>query len=411
MPLPSRNALAIVGAGPIGLEAALSALDRGFDVHVFERGEIGSHPLAWSHVRMFTPWRMNLGPVSTRHLQVAGWSAPDPEELPTGGELVERYLRPLGALPELQGRVHSHAQVVHMSRRGALKGDLPDHSERRELPFRLQVRDPGGRENYIHAYALIDASGVYGQPNWAGDGGIPARQELYLAPQLSYHVDDVLGLRRERHAARRTLVLGGGASAATTVLALAKLADEVPGTTVLWATRGDRQQVCRALPDDSLVERRDLYERARLLTHGGHPAVTHLGGVAVESFEFNSATHRYRVTLRTGETTQVEEVDQVIVNTGFGPDASLYRELQVRECYATRGAMGLATALRASGSTNCLDTPMFGAEQLAHPEPAFFILGHKSYGRNPTFLLETGYRQVESVIERLAKEQLQGAPA
>jgi len=410
--LPAHNALAIVGAGPIGLEAALCAIDRGFDVHVFERGEVGAHPQAWGHVRMFTPWKMNLGPVSSRHLRAAGWSAPDPEALPTGGEFVEGYLRPLAALPALQGRVHLHAQVVHMSRRGALKGDLPDRPERREHPFRLLVRDPGGRENYIHSFALIDASGVYGQPNWAGDGGIPARQELYLAPQLSYHVDDVLGLRRDRHAGRRTLVLGGGASAATTILALAQLADQVPGTSAVWVTRQQAHQVCPGVAGDPLAERAKLYERARALAGGTHAAVLHAGGAVIEGFEFNSATHRYRVLLRSGEQARVEEVDHVIVNTGYGPDHSLYRELQVRESHLTRGPATLADALRGAGSSDCLSTPVFGSDALAHPEPAFYILGHKSYGRSPAFLLETGYQQVGSVIERLAEEQhgLMAAP-
>ena len=68
MVLP-RNTLAVIGAGPIGLEAAVAALDQGFDVHLFERGEVGGHPIAWCHVRMFTPWRMNLGPRSAARLQ------------------------------------------------------------------------------------------------------------------------------------------------------------------------------------------------------------------------------------------------------------------------------------------------------------------------------------------------------
>ena len=411
MPLPARNSLAIVGAGPIGLEAALCALDQGFDVHLFERGEVGEHALAWGHVRMFTPWSMNLGPVSLRHLEANGWRAPEPESVPTGLDLVERYLRPLAALPELKDRLHTHAQVVHLSRRGALKGDMIGRPERREHPFRLLVRDQGGRENFLHAFSAIDASGVYGQPNWAGDGGIPARQELYLAPQMSYHVEDVMGLARLRYAGRRTLVIGGGASAATTVTSLATLAEEVPGTAVAWATRESEERVCAPLPGDPLAERAALYARARALAHGGHPAVAHVGGAVVEGFEFNSATHRYRVTLRIGEEARVEEVDQVIVNTGFGPDDSLYRELQVHECYATRGPMKLSAALQESGASDCLEAPAFGADQLAHPEPDFFIVGHKSYGRNPTFLLETGYRQVAGVVERLARQQLQGATA
>src|SRR5690242_12661784 len=109
MPSPARNTLAVIGAGPVGLEAAAAALDHGFDVHVFERGEPGAHPLAWGHVRMFTPWRMNLGPHSTARLEATGWTRPEPESFPTGLELAERYLDPLARLPELDGRIHAHA--------------------------------------------------------------------------------------------------------------------------------------------------------------------------------------------------------------------------------------------------------------------------------------------------------------
>ena len=410
MTAPARNTLAVVGAGPIGLEAALGMLDAGYDVHVFERGEPGAHVQAWGHVRMFTPWRMNVGPVSAGHLSRGGWERPDADACPTGGEYAERYLRPLSRVPALAGRVHAHAQVVYIGRRGLLKGDSPPDGARREQPFRLLVRDPGGRESFLHAFTVFDASGIYGQPNWAGDGGIPARSELYLAPQLSYHVDDVLGLARERHAGKRVMVIGGGASAATTVAGLAQLAAEAPGTTAVWVTRAPGGALYPERPDDPLAERRALHARARALARGGDPAVTHVGGARVEGFEFNSATHRYRVTLMIGEQPRVEEVERVIVNTGFGPDDSLYRELQVHECYSTRGPMKLASALAGSGAGDCLTVPAFGADALANPEPGFFILGNKSYGRNPNFLLETGFRQVEDVVRELARELAGIAP-
>ena len=405
MTLPARNTLAIVGAGPVGLEAAAAALDQGLDVHVFERGEVGAHPLGWGHVRMFTPWRMNLGPHATRRLAAAGWSAADPGECPTGADYAERYLQPLARLPELKDRVHAHAQVVHIGRRGVLKGDAIGSPLRREHPFRLLVRDPGGRESFLHAGSLIDASGVYGQPNWAGDGGIPARSELYLAPQLFYRLPDVLGLDRERFAGHATLVIGAGASAATSVAGLARLAGEAPGTRVVWAARGRAETLYPGIAGDPLPERRALHAAARALARGGSPAVTPIGGVVVEGFEFNSATHRYRVTLVAGGEAQVVEVDQVVVNTGFGPDNALYRELQVHECYASRAPMKLAAALLGAAAGDCLTTPAFGADVLASPEPDFFILGHKSYGRSPHFLLETGFRQVDDVLLHLAAAQ------
>ncbi len=402
MPSTARNTLAVIGAGPVGLEAAAAALDHGLDVHVFERGEVGAHPLAWGHVRMFTPWRMNLGPRSAARLSAAGWTAPEAEAFPTGLELAERYLQPLAGLPGLKDRVHTHAQVVHVSRRGALKGDGPDAEARRAHPFRLLVRDAGGRENFLHAYSLIDASGVYGQPHWAGDGGIPARGELYLAPQLSYRVEDVLGLARERHAGKCTMVIGAGDSAATTVTSLARLATEALGTRAVWVMRGDPSALHARPTDDPLSERRALHAAARSLARGADPSVTAIGGAVVEGFEFNSATHRYRVALRVGEGTRLEEVDQVIVNTGFGPDSSLTRELQVHECYASRGAMKLAAALLGAGAGDCLTTPAFGADVLAHPEPDFYVLGHKSYGSSPHFLMETGFKQADDVVSHLA---------
>ncbi len=402
MSTPARNTLAIIGAGPISLEAACAGLDAGLDVHVFERGEVGSHPIAWGHVRMFTPWRMNLGPRSTERLVASGWTPPPAGECPTGLELAERYLQPLSALADLKPRIHTHAQVVHVSRRGALKGD--SGPARREHPFRLLVRDQGGRENFIHAFSVIDASGVYGQPNWAGDGGIPARSELYLAPQISYHLDDVLGLRRERYAGKRVMVVGAGHTAATVVAQLVLLAAEDPSTRVVWVTRKPASQLYAATAGDTLPERASLNSTARAFLGGSNPAVTHIGPAVVEGFEFNSATHQYRVNLMLGDQPRLEQVDQVVVNAGFGPDNSIYRELQVHECYASRGPMNLASALLGAGTSDCTQVPAFGVDILRNPEPDFFILGNKSYGRGSSFLLETGYKQVAEVIAPLAKD-------
>jgi thioredoxin reductase len=408
MPVPARNTLAIVGAGPIGLEAAASALERGFDVHVFERGEVGSHPIAWGHVHMFTPWRMNMGPASARLLARHGWTAPPADESPTGAELAERFLAPLAATPELKSRVHEHSQVIHIARQATLKGERTGDPARAANPFRLLVRDSGGRENILRAFAVIDASGTYASPNWAGSGGIPARGELYLAPQMSYHCDDVRGLRRARHEGKRTLVIGGGASAATTVAELAQLAAESPGTTVTWVTR-ETAAFAGEVANDSLPARVALFAGAHALRTGSDPAVQWVGGAEVEGFEYNSATHKYRVALDVGGQARLEEADQVIVNAGFGPDNSLYRELHVHESYETRGPMKLAATLPAAETSHGTTTLAGDAASLSNPEPDFFILGAKSYGRNSAFLLQAGHAQVEEALSALAARLLEAS--
>jgi hypothetical protein len=54
---------------------------------------------------------------------------------------------------------------------------------------------------------------------------------------------------------------------------------------------------------------------------------------------------------------------------------------------------------------DCLKTPAFGAEMLMHPEPGFFTLGMKSYGRSPNFLLRTGHEQIATVLDWLAQRE------
>jgi len=80
MPLPAapgpsgrRPRLAILGAGPIGLEAALAAVDAGMPFTLYEAGqEPAANVRAWGHVRLFTPWRMDVSPRMRRHLEAAG---------------------------------------------------------------------------------------------------------------------------------------------------------------------------------------------------------------------------------------------------------------------------------------------------------------------------------------------------
>lgn len=399
----SRLSLAVLGAGPIGLEAAALALEHGLDVHVFERGEVGAHALAWGHVRMFTPWRMNVGAAGARLLAQHGVPVPAGEDTPTGLELAERLLQPLAATPALAKRVHAHQQVVAVSRRGLRKHELAGDPARAEQPFRLLVRDAGGHESLLHAHAVIDATGTYGQPGWAGTGGIPARGESYLAPQMSYHPDDVLGLRRERHAGRTTLVLGGGSSAITTVAALARLADASPETRAVWVTRRAEPGFAGEQANDSLPARAALNAEGRRLQQGGSPAVRWVGGCEVDGFEYNSATHRYRTQLTTPEGPRVEESDQVIVNCGYAPDASLYGELQVDVCALSLAPLPMSEALRASAPRDCTQQPVFEAARIANREPGFFVLGAKSYGRRSQFLLESGYRQAANVVAFLAE--------
>jgi len=91
-------------------------------------------------------------------------------------------------------------------------------------------------------------------------------------------------------------------------------------------------------------------------------------------------------------------VDHLLSLTGYVGDAALYRQLQVHECYATAAPMNLSATLLDSAGGDCLAQPAVGVDSLRTPEPNFFVLGAKSYGRLSTFLLRVGYEQVDQVI-------------
>jgi glycine/D-amino acid oxidase-like deaminating enzyme len=96
----------VIGAGPVGLAAAAHLLERGLEPIVFEAGAVvGASVREWGHVRVFSPWQFNIDPAAECLLDAAGWERPEADGYPTGEEIVERYLEPLAALPQIAERL------------------------------------------------------------------------------------------------------------------------------------------------------------------------------------------------------------------------------------------------------------------------------------------------------------------
>ncbi len=391
--------LAILGAGPIGLEAALAALDAGLPFTVYEAGPaVASAVRAWGHVRLFSAWHLNVSPRMRRHLAAAGIEAPAASECPTGAELVARLLEPLAALPAVRANLRLGARVAAIGREGLLKHEEIATPGRAARPLRLLLTDGAGREWVARAGSVLDCTGTWGHPNSLGDGGIPAPGERALDGEIERAIPD-FAAEPERWAGNTILLAGAGHSAQTAARDLAALAGEHPGTRVLWALRASEPRF-EPIPDDPLPERARLNLEAGALARGASPAIQSVLGAAVDSLA--RANGRLAVTLRLADDARrLVEADRVLSLTGFVPDHLLYRQLQVHECYATCGPMKLSAALLGAGSADCLTQTSRGPETLVNPEPGFFILGSKSYGRNSTFLMRVGWQQVDEVLPLL----------
>lgn len=393
MAKPETRRIAILGAGPIGLEAALYARSLGFPVTVYERGRLAEYVRWWGHLRMFSPFGMNSTPLGRHTLRMI--HLPAENDCITGLDYINAYLTPLASCDLLKDCIRPGTAVVLVGRSGYLKDESPGDPKRGERPFRLLIRQ-GDTERIEEADIVLDCTGTYASPRWLGEGGIPALGELSTRQHIAYWLDDVLGEKRSHYAGKSILLVGSGYSAATSAVLLATLAEAHPEMWVVWLARGPRRQPLPRIPNDPLKERDRLAVRANSLATRGDGNVEFHAQSVIQSIEWHNQV--FKVTGRVAGKERTWEVDRLIANVGYAPDTTLFRELQVHECYTTQGPMALATALHKHGGSDGLTITGIGAQALRTTEPNFYILGAKSYGRNSQFLLRTGFEQVRDVF-------------
>ena len=399
--------VAIVGAGPIGLEAALRARQAGLEVTVFESRTVGEHFARYGSVPLFTPFHMNSTELGCERLRAVGVALPGGDETLTATELRERYLLPLSRLPELAGVVLEGARVGAIARDGLAKGQLQERSAR---PFLLRIEDARrGAATLARADIVIDASGVYGTPNATGTGGLPALGEEDLGEWLEQRLPALWGETRSRYAGKRILLLGDGRSAANAIADLDEMAragGRGAETRVEWVHRDRGDRAFAPVPKAELEQLPVLRELDRHVERIAReaPWIRPHVGATVEAYRA-LPSGGIEVTLADDQGDEERlEVDVVLALVGYRPDLSIFRELQIHLCYASEGPMTLAAPILEAqandpaGTQGCLGQVTHGPETLKSPEPDFYILGAKSYGRNPNFLLTLGHRQIEDVM-------------
>ncbi|MFJ5624852.1 NAD(P)-binding domain-containing protein [Peribacillus loiseleuriae] len=386
--------VAIIGAGPVGLAAAAQLAARKQAFILLEAGtEIGANIRSWGHVTLFSPWQYNIDAAAKTLLEQTDWQVPNDETIPTGNEIIDLYLKPLAELEQLKSSIYINHRVITITRGN---NDKMKSKDRNTQPFVLYV-EVGGETKIFEARAVIDATGTWGNPNPAQGNGVWLPTEKTLHERIDYHIPNVEA-NASLYANQKVAVIGGGHSAINSLLNLAGLIEEAPDTHITWILRKERVDMAYGGgQNDELAARGALGTRIRELVDTGKVEV-------VTPFFISALKEADKIsimgTLR-GENTVLEGFDRLIVNTGSRPDYSMNGELRIDVDAVTESVTALASLIDPN-EHSCGTVEAHGEAVLRQPEQGFYIVGAKSYGRAPTFLMATGYEQIRSIAAFLA---------
>jgi hypothetical protein len=358
--------VAVLGGGPVGVEAALYARFLGYSVLLFDTYKVGHRQLAWGEHRVPDTWANLTTPLGLAALAAQGTAgeAIDEQVHVTYRDYVERYLLPVARTDLLYDSVQINSPVLSVSRTGCGPGTQASLPRRSEQEFRILV-DSRQRGEYTQLVDIVlDCNGLAASAGLASGGGLAIGQRAHTAEMRSGKLD-VLGKARGALAGKHTLLFGGDSSACANAIDLAQLAAEVPETRTTWIIP-KHIGAPKAL-DLPTTWPADMTSLAHQLADNQHPSTVALTAWGIESIQLAEG---WKLRLQTGEEETLDISGDVFINCNLRRrDWSFCDGLLVAE----NSSSGFLTA-----------------------EPHYYVLGEKSLGAHMRFA--DALEQIRSVF-------------
>ena len=351
----------------------------------------------WGHIRLFSPWSELVDPVAAALLDGSGWEAPVATAYPTGDEWVTGYLQPLADALEKTDEVevrYGH-RVVGVTRFG--RDRLVD-SGREDEPLVLQVRHrPRHRAHHRlgrgrrlrHLGRTQPARAATASPHSARPP-TPTGSATASPTCAASRAGSGTPASTSSSPAREPPLRTRSSSSPTSPNPHPALGS--PG----WSVGRASGNAFGGGDNDQLEARGALGKSAERAAGSG--AVTARTSFRTASVE-QQTDGRLTVTDFGGQT--VTDVDEIVAVTGFRPDLAFLSEVRLDLDPVLQSPRTLAPLIDPNVHS-CGTVYPHGAKELVQPEPGFYLVGMKSYGRAPSFLTLTGCEQVRSVVAAIA---------
>ncbi len=333
-----KHPVIVIGAGPVGIAAAAHLLARGLKPLVLEKGLGAGHTmLEWGHVSVFTSWKNVVDQAVVRLLNKSHWQMPDEDSLPTGRDIVEKYLIPAASTPKLKTVITYDAEVVGVSKKAHSKSSSTD---RNAADYTVHYKTSDGTHHVLHSEAVIDASGTWYNPNPIGLDGLPVPGETQNQDAITYGIPDIVNADRTQYEGKRTLVLGGGHSAINVILEMMTVRAANAKTKIYWGMRSNKlDKLTGSGINNRLPARAKLGMAAKDAIDTGELEV--LVPLQVSRIEKTDTGLLLDIQVNGEESTI--EVDRIVVSNGFRPDLNMLREIRLDIGDTTTNILGIVT--------------------------------------------------------------------
>lgn len=361
--------IVVVGGGPSGVEAAIYARFLGYSVELLEAEKVGDSLLKWGSRSMGRPWQQLASSLGLAAIQAHEHPLPDPHEVPTHEQYVERYLLPLARTDLLYSSVTINAKVLSISRLGCRESDNVSRQRRAEQEFRV-LAESSQRGQFTQIVDLVvDCTGADSvRSGLASGGGVPLGWKS-VQHRIASGRRRVLTRERERFAGKRVMLCGDDLAAMVNAVELYELVQSSQ-TQLIWVQPKSLQEPSptAAVPaEDEVLFEDDIQKAAEILRTADGLTVVPVRAWGIEAIR--EETGKLVVILQTTE-------DETL---SFGVDELIH-------------------------CGDCLNQPSFqttfnmDAIEVESPvtcEPHFYRLGHRSGSHLPTNPFESLRTQIQ----------------
>ena len=238
----SPATIAIIGAGPVGLEAAIYARFLGYFVTIFEERRVAHRMLDWHDRPLAVPvseCTTTLGHAAIK-AQYPEYQRRPPEHVYTGKSFAEEYLIPLAKNDLLFDDIHFLSPVTDVSRFQTCVDDAIHPQERCNDEFRILVEGRHRGHWISRADLVIDCRGMYQQTSGMGPGGGQAIGEAAVRDTFLKHTPLDRKFETKSILGKRVCLFGQTVRAVQFATEFAQQFANQPDTRLTWLIRTSR---------------------------------------------------------------------------------------------------------------------------------------------------------------------------